>query len=97
MNAGREKVEKEGVCRVCGEGPASKLEAAHTFDRSLGKSTFDDPDLIVPLCGRFGNHCHQLYDANRLNLLPYLKSHEQVALVRVAGGIERARKRAVGK
>lgn len=96
MNAGREKVEEEGVCRVCGAGLLT-LEAAHTFDRSLGKSSFDDPDLIVPLCGRFGNSCHQLYDANRLNLLPYLRPSEQTALVRIAGGIERARKRAVGK
>jgi hypothetical protein len=96
MNAGRAKVEAEGVCRVCGAG-LSTLEAAHTFDRSLGKSSFDDPDLIVPLCGRFGNHCHQQYDANRLNLLPYLSLAEQVALVRVAGGIERARKRVIGK
>jgi hypothetical protein len=97
VNAGREKVETEGRCRVCGDGPAWKLEAAHTWDRSLGKSSFDDPDLVVPLCGELhGTGCHQLFDRHSLNLLPYLTLQEQLALVKAAGGIARAMKRAVG-
>lgn len=95
MNAGRRKVEDEGACRVCGTGPASKLDAAHTWDRSLGGKGFDDPDLIVPLCSQIkgGLGCHDLYDAHQLDLLPYLTLNEQLALVKAAGGIARAYKR----
>lgn len=100
MNAGRSKVEAEGMCRVCGLGGSDVLDSAHTWDRSLGSSGFDDPDLIVPLCSAIKGSpdgCHDAYDAHRLNLLPYLTPTEQVALVRAAGSIERARDRARGR
>lgn len=96
MNAAREKVEREG-CRVCGAPPA-QCDAAHTWNRSQGGAGFDDPDAIVPLCSRIrgGAGCHDDYDAYRLDLLPYMTTAEQVALVRYAGSIERARERARG-
>lgn len=98
MNAARRKVEGEGCCRVCGT-PADRCDAAHTWDRSLGGRGFDTPDLIVPLCSdvKGGQGCHQLYDQHQLDLLPYLTVDEQVAMVRAAGGIERARRRAIGQ
>jgi hypothetical protein len=98
VNAARQKVEREGVCRVCGLGGPERLDAAHTWDRSLGGPGFDDPDAIVPLCSdmKGGLGCHQAYDAHELDLLPHLTTAEQVALVRMAGTIERARDRAVG-
>lgn len=99
MNPARAKVEREGVCRVCGLGGPDVLDAAHTWDRSLGGGGFDDPDLIVPLCSAIkgGLGCHDAYDARQLDLLPYLTLDEQVAMVRAAGGIERARDRATGR
>jgi hypothetical protein len=98
MNPAREKVELEGQCRVCGV-PADRCDAAHLWDRSLGGGGFDDPDLIVPLCSRIkgGCGCHDDYDAHELDLLAHLTLKEQVALVRAAGGIERARHRSVGR
>lgn len=101
MNAARQKVEAEGVCRVCGLGGPERLDAAHLWDRSLGGPDFDDPDGIVPLCstikGAEGAGCHDLYDSHQLDLLGELTSAEQVALVRYAGSIERARARAIGR
>lgn len=98
MNAAREKVDAEGVCRVCGIGGPEKLDAAHLWNRSQGGPGFDDPEAIVPLCsdikGGFGHH--QEYDRYELDLLPYLTVDEQVSLVRYAGSIERARDRARG-
>ena len=88
MNPGREKVVREAACRVCAS--THQLEAAHTWDRSLGG--FMHADLLVPLC----RSCHRLYDAHLLDILPFLDLHEQMMLVRAAGGIERARKRAIG-
>lgn len=98
MNAAREKVEREGGCRVCG-APADVCDAAHTWNRGQGGAGFDDPDAVVPLCSRIkgGDGCHDDYDAHRLDLLPYLTADEQVALVRYAGSIERARDRAIGR
>lgn len=95
MNAGRRKVEEEGHCRVCGEH-ASRCDAAHLWDRSLGGKGFDNPDLIVPLCSyiKGGNGCHDMYDAHELELLPHLTLAEEVALVEAAGGIARAYRRA---
>lgn len=96
----RQKVDDEGVCRVCGLGGPERLDAAHTWDRSLGGPGFDDPDAIVPLCsaikGAGAGACHDRYDAHQLDLLPFLRTEEQVALVRYAGSIERARNRARG-
>lgn len=99
MTKARAKVEAEGACRVCG-APADLCDAAHVWDRSLGGPGFDDPDAIVPLCaswrGAGPRACHDLYDAHQLDLLPHLTTAEQVALVRYAGSIERARRRAMG-
>lgn len=99
MNAARAKVEREGRCRVCGLGPADVLDAAHLWNRSQGGPGFDDPDAVVPLCSTIkgGLGCHDAYDAHELDLLPHLTTAEQVALVRYAGSIERARDRAIGR
>lgn len=99
MNPARAKVEHEGGCRVCGAA-AALCDAAHIWDRSLGGPGFDDPDAVVPLCslakGSLSGH-HDAYDRHELDLLPYLTTAEQVALVRYAGTIERARDRAIGR
>lgn len=99
MNAAREKVEREGVCRVCGAGGPDVLDAAHVWNRGQGGPGFDEPDAVVPLCSRRkgGLGCHEDYDAHQLDLLPFLTTAEQVALVRYAGTIERARSRAIGR
>jgi hypothetical protein len=101
VNPAREKVEREGLCRVCGLGGPERLDAAHTWNRSEGGPGFDDPDAVVPLCssikGAGPRACHDLYDAHQLDLLPHLTTPEQVALVRYAGSIERARDRAMGR
>lgn len=96
LNAARIKVEQEGKCRVCGV-PARYCDAAHTVDRSLSRSGFDDAYLIVPLCSeiRGGHGCHGAYDAHKLDLLPYLTNEEQAAMVREVG-MARAWKRATG-
>jgi hypothetical protein len=52
----------------------------------MGGPGYDDPDACVPLCKRH----HQLFDAHRLELLPYLSLDEQLATVKYAGGIRRA-------
>lgn len=98
MNAGRAKVESEGACRCCG-APAYQCDAAHTWDRSLSCSGFDEPDLIVPLCSAIrgsASDCHGQYDRHQLDLLPHMTPREQAAMVLAAGSIERARKRAKG-
>lgn len=96
MNAARQKVERQG-CRVCG-APPSQCDAAHTWDRGLDTSDFSDPDKIVPLCSQIkgGSGCHDRYDAHELDLLPYMTTEEQVAMVRSAGSISRAYRRASG-
>lgn len=87
MRAGVKKVHvEEGRCRVCADHP---VEAAHLWPRSLGAKGFDDANLVVALC----NRDHTAFDKGELELLPYLTVDEQAALVRAAGGIERARKR----
>lgn len=95
-NAARIKVDKEGKCRAC-PTPARYCDAAHTIDRSLSRSGFDEPDLIVPLCSdiKGGAGCHQRYDAHELDILPYLTFEEQAAMVREVG-MARAWKRATG-
>lgn len=93
MNAARQKVEAEGKCRACPTTLPAKLEAAHSWNRGQGGAGFDEPDAIVPLCVP----CHRRYDAHQLDLLPHLTLDEQVSLVRYAGGIERARDRAIGR
>ena len=98
------KVEKEGRCRVCGHNRF--LGAAHVIGREHdaevvgpkgGRTRFVHPDSVVPLCGSFSDYsCHELYDARRLDLLPYLNLYEQIRAVEDAGGIELARNRICG-
>lgn len=97
-NAARIKVDTEGKCRVCG-APARYCDAAHTVDRSLSRSGFDEPDFIVPLCSAIrgaDNDCHGAYDRHELDILPYLTKTEQAAMVRELG-MARAWKRATGQ
>lgn len=100
----RRKVEAEGLCRVC--GTPFNLEAAHVWGREADEPTLDSgsvlwvkPDRIVPLCrgdlGTFG--CHESYDRHELDLLPHLSPAEQSQLVKDAGGIVTAYKRATGQ
>lgn len=97
MNPAREKVEREGQCRVCGVH-ADVCDAAHVWDRGTAGGDFNDPDLIVPLCSHIkgGNGCHDRYDSHQLDLRPYVTVEESVAAVRAAGSIERARSRLAG-
>ena len=91
--AARDKVEREGVCRVCGTG-SLKLDAAHVIPRSLNPT--DGAMLeesIVPLC----RACHTATDSHELDLLPYLTVEEQAAAVHAAQGIERARQIITGE
>ena len=84
--AARDKVEREGVCRVCGTG-SLKLDAAHVIPRSLNPT--DGAMLeesITPMC----RSCHSSYDLHELDLLPYLTIEEQAAAVHAAQGIARA-------
>lgn len=104
----REKVEREGRCRVCGQS-APKLEAAHVIGREHdepkvpgGKTLWVNPDRIVPLCGSLNppwgdQDCHVEYDAHRLDLLPVLTLDEQLQAVRDAGGIALALRRVSGR
>lgn len=99
MSPGRQKVEDEGRCRHCGLEGSRHLDAAHLWPRGRGASGFEDVDNIVPLCSnaKGGAGCHQAFDAHRLDLLEVLTLPEQVRLVQLAGGLERARDRAIGK
>ena len=94
------KVEREGCCRVCGS--SENLEAAHTIGRRWQDERVEGPrggtyllvkaDAVVALC----LHHHKLYDARKLDLLPYLYLPEQVFAVETAGGIASANKRLSG-
>jgi hypothetical protein len=98
-----EKVGEEGACRACGR--SSNLETAHVSGRKFDKpkpgrkTLWVDPDDVVPLCGNFAyddaHHfgCHARYDAHDLDLLPYLRTPEQVKAVQNYGSIELARRR----
>lgn len=79
-----------------------RLEAAHLagreFDRPAGARLTGvvevEPDDVVPLCGPYGDTraCHTLYDHHKLDLLPYLRRSEEVAIVRhlgIAGALKR--------
>jgi hypothetical protein len=83
---------------MCGV-PAERCDAAHLWDRSLGGTGFDEPDLVIPLCSliKAGNGCHDLYDAHELDILARLTIEEQVAMVKAAGSIARAYRRAIGQ
>lgn len=84
----REKVRREGRCRLCPEVYA--LEAAHTLARKYDEATeledgtwaiFVDPDDVVPLCPS----CHHAYDHRRVSLLEVLTYREQAAAVAHVG------------
>lgn len=89
----REKVAAEGKCRVCGREPGHgvRLEAAHIVPRALGGT--DDPRCIVPLCRSAATPaggCHPAYDANVLDLEPYLTVGEQAYAVTLTGSLSAA-------
>lgn len=98
MNRAREKVESEQACRVCGEGPAEKLDAAHLVDRSLASGGYNNPLNVIPLCSKHkgGVGCHEDYDGHRLSILPYLTRDEEVRVVQQLG-ITRSYKRLTGR
>jgi len=85
--AARAKVAQERNCRVCGS--QDTVQAAHTIGR-----THDPVDGVVraidvvPLCVV----CHQLFDARRLDLLPYLSYGEQAAAVEHVGIVSALRR-----
>lgn len=70
------KVELEGRCRVCGTDRLRR-EAAHVigrrYDSERGGVVYVEPDDVVPLCAP----CHGLYDARKLDVLPFLSYAEQ--------------------
>lgn len=82
--AAREKVVREGECRLCAERLG--LEAAHVVPRSLGggMSELD----VIPLCPS----CHRSVDAGEVDFLHILTYAEQAEAVRILG-IERAHRR----
>ncbi len=88
----REKIEKEGVCRVCKSN--HWIQSAHTIGQKYQDVKLDDgdvmvmPDSVIPLCQQH----HELYDKRLLDILPYMTNEEQSNAV-AAVGIERARKR----
>lgn len=98
------KVHAEGCCRVCGS--TRDLEAAHVIGRDRdaeitgprgGRKLYVHPDSIVPLCGAFSESaCHMAYDQGKLDLLPYLKPHEQTRAVEDAQGLIAALNRVTG-
>jgi len=104
----RVKVAEEGCCRLCGHIPASEslLEAAHVIGRKHdpilsgpngGKYVYVHPDSIIPLCGPFTHgNCHMRYDRGEVDLLPFLRLHEQVRAVEDADGIISALKKTTG-
>lgn len=101
----REKVEREGHCRVCGAPEEmAKIDAAHVIGTSNDAFDLDgtprpskcykvEPVRIVPLCGPHPAGCHGDYDAHRLDLLALLTKEEQAQAVLDAGSIESARRR----
>lgn len=91
--AARAKVEADnnGRCRVCGDSP---VDAAHVIPRSIDpRETNMGADSVVGLCRRD----HVAYDSHELDLLPHLTLEEQLAAVRAAGSIERARQIITGE
>jgi hypothetical protein len=95
----RAKVDDEGRCRVSRDCQGH-IEAAHVIGREHDRRVhlpgrpddwwFEvDAASIAPLC----RHHHKLYDAHRLDLLPFLTVEEQTRAVADAGGIELARRR----
>jgi len=73
----KEKVAREGMCRVCGS--SQMLDPAHIIPRSQGGGL--KANDIVPLC----RNCHTAYDSYKLDLLPHLYTHEQAHAVSLVG------------
>jgi hypothetical protein len=84
--AARAKVRDDGRCRVCAASYII-LDPAHVIPRSrIGKGG-EDPRNIVGLCRR----CHDAYDRENFDLLPYLTLEEQAYAVGLVG-LEEARR-----
>lgn len=79
----REKVDREGACRI-GGGLCGPPEAAHIIPRSRVRYGGEGRDNCVPLCRRH----HTLYDADDLDILPYLTREEQAYAVALVGLVE---------
>lgn len=108
----REKVEREGKCRVCSRSAAAlaadglRLEAAHLAPRQfdeIDRELVDpvrvvDPHNVVGLCGpaTTSMSCHGRFDGGVLDILPYLTKDEQAAVVRRIG-IVAAMRRLLGE
>lgn len=71
------KVEDEAECRACGYD--RELDPAHTIHRSQGGGM--SAAAIVPLC----RACHDAFDSDSLDLIPYLSREEELEAVRVVG------------
>jgi hypothetical protein len=65
--AGREKLRREGACRICGRRPSGhpldSLNRMHVVPRSQGGDDVDDN--IVPGCGSGSTGCHGLLTSRR--------------------------------
>lgn len=83
----KKKCKEEGVCRNC-KRYSDLLQPAHLIHRGMGGSM--EADNIIPLC----QDCHHAFDSHTLDILGLLSLDEQLAMVRNAGGIENARRRA---
>jgi hypothetical protein len=89
----REKVEREGRCRVC--GCRDGLQFAHILGRRYDDANgWVDPLHGVPLCGGpLGRPtCHVLYDERRLDLSGYLTPEELAEAVAMAGEVSAMRR-----
>ena len=92
-SAARDKVEAEGRCRVC-KSASHGLDSAHVIPRSLAPAESNmSADSIVPLC----RICHTAFDAHEFSLLEHLTLDEQLAAVRAAGSLDRARRIITGE
>lgn len=83
-----EKVQREGVCRVCKSG--YWVQFAHVLGRKYDQRmtmddgseiTYVDPIDGIPLCV----DCHRKYDARELSILAVLSYEEQAAAVALVG------------
>lgn len=62
---------RDAACVVCRRpGPS---DPAHLIDRGLLTAGQDDPLAVIPLCRQH----HDAYDAEQLDLLPYLEPHRR--------------------
>jgi 5-methylcytosine-specific restriction endonuclease McrA len=83
----REKVEREGKCRIGGAVHGAP-EAAHIIQRSRVPTGGEHAANCIPLC----RDCHRAYDERQLDVLPYLTLSEQayaVFLVGIVSAMER--------